>query len=262
MAPKFLNIASPGDYRISTWLLLGATLQSILVATLPRTISLLPPILFLTHRIFYNYLIATGRLPNPLETDIVHGRQTWKIPSSPDKNNKANTAEEQNEANASIVVLVIAASWAHPNGIFSPGSQQLGDYFHRMWASASAHRTTYGFLGNTPGLSSHDTGSRPDEQGKTVLYLSYWKTLAGLQRFAHGDAHMKGQLWWEKGAGDAFPHIGIMHETYEVPAGGWENVFHNFRPFGIGRLALGMANPPFLLRCWLTRSSECEVPRV
>jgi hypothetical protein len=46
---------------------------------------------------------------------------------------------------------------------------------------------------------------------------------------------MKGQLWWERTAMKTYKHIGVMHEVYEVPAGNWENVFHNFRPFGIGK---------------------------
>ena len=45
---------------------------------------------------------------------------------------------------------------------------------------------------------------------------------------------MKGWVGWEKGAGERFKQIGIMHETYEVPKGNWENVYHNFRPFGLG----------------------------
>ncbi|CBX97419.1 hypothetical protein IAQ61_007165 [Plenodomus lingam] len=232
MAPKIFNIATASDYSISTWLLLGATLQSILVASLPRTISLLPPIVLITYRLLHSYLIAIGRLANPITKDIIHGRQTWQIPTpKPTNHNDPNPSES---TTSSIVILVLAASWSHPNGRFSPGSQQLGAYFTRMWDAASANRSTYGFLGNTPGLSTHDTGARSDEQGKTVVYLSYWKTLAGLHRFAHGPAHMQGQMWWEQGAAEAFPHIGIMHETYEVPAGGWENVLHNFRPFGMG----------------------------
>lgn len=228
MAPKIFSIASPNDYSISTWLLVGASLQCLLVATLPRSISLLPPILLLTYRILHSFLIATGRLPNPLMKDVVPGRQTWQIPAS----------DDTTSPDTSIVVLVLAASWSHPNGRFSPGSAPLGAYFARMWADAEANRDTYGFLGNTPGLSAAGAGTRPDAQGQTTVFLSYWKTLDGLREFAHAETHMKGQLWWERGAMDAFPHIGIMHETYQVPAGSWENVFHNYRPFGIGTSCL------------------------
>ncbi|KAF2846380.1 hypothetical protein T440DRAFT_558167 [Plenodomus tracheiphilus IPT5] len=229
MAPKILSIVAVSDYTISTWLLLGASIQTLLVATLPKTISLLPPILFLTYRMLYSYLVATGRLQNPLIKDVIYGRQTWQIPTT----EETPSSDPSNSSGSSIVVLVLAASWSHPNGSFSPGSKEMGESFMDMWAHAAAHRDTYGFLGNTPGLGSIDFGSRPDEQGKTVVFLSYWKTLEGLHKFAHSKTHMKGQMWWESGAAEKFSHIGIMHETYEVPAGNWENVFHNFRPFGI-----------------------------
>lgn len=225
---KIFTIGQTSNYTVSTWLLLGASLQCFLVATLPRNVSLLPPIMFLAYRMLQGYLVAIGRLPNPVAQDVVHGRQTWQTPTKDNKDTTSSSSE-------SVVLLVLAASWSHPNGRFSPGSAQMGEYFTKMWADAEANREKYGFLGNTPGLSTEVTGSRPDEQGSTVLVLSYWKTLEGLHEFAHSETHMKGQLWWEKGASEDFPHIGIMHETYEVPAGNWENVFHNFRPFGIGK---------------------------
>ncbi|KAI8941996.1 hypothetical protein NX059_000106 [Plenodomus lindquistii] len=238
MAPTLLSIATSNDYTISTWLLLGSTLQSLLVLILPRTIALLPPLLFLTYRLTHSYLIATNHIPNPQTKGIIRGRHTWKIPSS--SPTTTNTDATKHEASDSIVVLVLAASWSHPNGRFSPGSKDLGDYFMRMWADASAHRSTYGFLGNTPGLSSSGYDTRPDGQGRTTVFLSYWKTLDGLRKFAHAATHMQGHTWWEKGAGDKYPHLGIMHETYVVPGGGWENVFLNFRRFGIGMLVVRM----------------------
>ncbi|KAH7063817.1 hypothetical protein BKA63DRAFT_526244 [Paraphoma chrysanthemicola] len=223
----------PTDYTVSTWLLLGATIQSLLVALLPLRVALLPlrvallpPVMLLAFRFIRGFLIANGTLPNDVAKEVTHGAQTWQIPSE-DKSLTNKGATE------SVVVLVLAATWTHPNGKFSPGSEQIGKYFDAMWDDAIENRDLYGFLGNTPSLMTVDDGTRQDTKGMTTVYLSYWKTLDGLHKFAHGKAHMKGQLWWERGAMDEFPHIGVMHETYEVPAGNWENVYHNFRPFGI-----------------------------
>jgi hypothetical protein len=223
---ELLSAFRPADYSISTWLTLGATLQCVLLAILPRNIALLPPIALLLFRMLRGYLTAIGKLSNPFTSNITHGRQTWQIPSAD------NTLATRGSA-SSIVVLVLAASWSHPNGRFSPGSSTMGAYMGSMWADAESNRDKYGFLGNTPPLSTQDDGSRTDSQIKTEVYLSYWKTLEGLHKFAHGNIHMKGQLWWEKGAMEEFPHMGVMHEVYEVPAGNWENVFHNYQPFGI-----------------------------
>lgn len=226
----FLTILSkvkPADYTISTWLLVGATLQTTLVALLPRNIALLPPVLLLLYRLVRGYLIATNRLPNPLKDGISLKRTTWQIPESTDGKPASTPSSE------SLVVLVLAATWSHPNGSFSPGSKQLGEYFANMWKDASENREKYGYLGNTPTMVTQDDGNRPDAQGKTLFYLSYWKSLEGLHKFAHGKVHMKGQMWWDNGAMNKYSHIGMMHEVYEVPKGNWENVFHNFRPFGI-----------------------------
>lgn len=220
------TLLEPSDYSISTWLFLGATIQCLLVASLPLNISLIPPIAFLTYRMLRGYLIATGHLSNPIYKGVTHGRQTWQIPSTDEGSTTAKSED-------SIVILVLAASWTHPNGNFSPGSSVIGQYFQGMWDDAEANRAKYGFLGNTPAMVAQNSDSRSDGQGKTSVWLSYWKSLEGLHKFAHAEAHMKGQLWWEKGAMDKYPHIGVMHETYEVPKGNWENVFHNFRPFGI-----------------------------
>jgi hypothetical protein len=232
--PTFL----PADFNVSTWLLLGATVQCALVALLPRNVALLPPVALLVYRILYNYLVANGYISNPASKDVYHGRRTWQIPSS--ENTLSTTGSTE-----SIVVLVLAASWSHPNGVFSPGSDVMGPYMEAMWRDCNENREKYGFLGKTPQLTTQDDG-RPDTQGKTMVFLSYWKTLEGLHKFAHASAHMKGQTWWEKGASEEFPHIGIMHEVYEVPAGNWENVFHNYRPFGICKLSslyLIVSNP-------------------
>lgn len=221
-----LNVFGTSDFSKSTWLILGATLQCILVGALPRNISVIPPLALLLYRFIKSYLIANGSLPNPAEDGITYGRQTWQVPS-------ADGAVEQRGSKESIVVLVLAASWTHPNGRFSPGSEQVGVYFNAMWREAQENREKYGFLGNTPALGTEDDGSRPDSKGSQQMFISYWKTLEGLHKFAHGDHHMKGQLWWERTASKQFKHLGIMHEVYEVPAGNWENVYHNFRPFGI-----------------------------
>ncbi|KAH7076194.1 hypothetical protein FB567DRAFT_632464 [Paraphoma chrysanthemicola] len=234
----------PTDYTVSTWLLLGATIQSLLVALLPLKVALLPPVMLLTFRFIRGFLIANGTLPNHIAKEVTHGRQTWQIPSE-DKTLATKGSTE------SVVVLVLAASWTHPNGKFSPGSEQMNKYFAAMWQDAAENRDLYGFLGNTPGLSTVDDGTRQDAKGMTTIFLSYWKTIEGLHKFAHGKTHMKGQLWWERSAMEEFPHIGVAHETYEVPAGNWENVYHNFRPFGL-------ANAQYPVRAKSEESLEGE----
>jgi hypothetical protein len=65
-----------------------------------------------------------------------------------------------------------------------------------------------------------------------MIWLSYWKDVDHLRAFAHGDAHRAGWDWYNAFKGH--PHIDIMHEIYSAPVGNWENIYHNFRPFGMG----------------------------
>lgn len=239
----------PSDYTISTWLILGATIQCILLAALPRNIALLPPFALLVFRILQGYLTANGTLHNPKKDAVLQGRGTWQIPNVDGSESETGSAE-------SIVVLVLAASWSHPNGKYSPGSADIGKYFKNMWKDAEENRELYGFLGNTPQLSTQDDGERQDSKGQTEVTLSYWKTLEGLHKFAHASAHMKGQLWWERGASEDYPHIGIMHEVYDVPAGNWENIYQNFRPFGVRKLA----SCRFGMELWLIELVNAQYP--
>ena len=54
-----------------------------------------------------------------------------------------------------------------------------------------------------------------------------------LQDFAFGELHREGWNWWYK-IGQQYPHLGIMHETYAVPARSWETVYQQFPPIGLG----------------------------
>lgn len=237
MAPsrllKLHKIIQVSDYTITTWVLLGATVQCLLTLLLPTRLALFPPILLLIHRILRGYLAATGYIPNLLSVGVNYSRTTVQIPSP-------SGSPASQPSNESLVVMVLTSTFTHPNGRFSPGGADLGPLFIAMWADAAANRETYGYLGNTPAMvaepSSLYSGPRNgDDRGKTMLWLSYWKTLDGLRAFAHAGLHRRGWDWWESGGtGRRFGHIGVAHEVYGVPGGGWGCVAHNFRAFGLG----------------------------
>ena len=84
-------------------------------------------------------------------------------------------------------------------------------------------------LGKATGLE----GVTPDTKS-TVITLSYWKNLESLQAFAAGPAHQEGWAWWNRTA-EQHPQLGIMHEVYAAPHGHWENIYVNFKPFGMGK---------------------------
>ena len=46
--------------------------------------------------------------------------------------------------------------------------------------------------------------------------------------------------WWSR-THKQWPHIGICHETYNVPAKHYETIYDNFEPFGMGRIGMNLA---------------------
>ena len=141
-----------------------------------------------------------------------------------------------------------------PNGRFAPGFIEFGNLFRQMWQDAAKNREKWGCmsirlerngmewicwclsdLGKSSTLLATDL-----DCGNTMIWLSYWKDIDHLRGFAHGDAHRAGWDWFNAFKGH--PHIGIMHEIYSTPKGNWENIYHNFRPFGMGNTLLVLAN--------------------
>ena len=69
--------------------------------------------------------------------------------------------------------------------------------------------------------------------GNALVTLSYWKSIEHLHAFAQGPSHKLGWNFWSN-TNKQLPHIGIMHETYAVPADSWENIYQNHHPVGMG----------------------------
>ena len=65
------------------------------------------------------------------------------------------------------------------------------------------------------------------------MFISYWRSLADVQAYAHGPKHREAWRWWEKTI-KQHDAIGIMHEVYEADKGHWESVYMNFQPTGLG----------------------------
>ncbi|KAF2270163.1 hypothetical protein CC78DRAFT_528656 [Lojkania enalia] len=234
------KILQPSDFYISTWLTIGACLQCFLLIFLPKNIALIPPFLFLFYRLIRSHLVATGRLRNPHAESVILDRFTTQFPGS------FENEEKPKRSGQTIIVLILAITLSHPAGRLAPGVAKVGKYFADIWTLAEAQRQKYGYLGNSPEMVSQidamgKYGRRDgDDRGKTMMWISYWSSLDGLHRFANEGVHREAWKWWEAGASERYQHTGLMHELYEVPAGHWENIYLNFRPFGISNARFPM----------------------
>lgn len=114
------------NIAISTWLLTGAFLQSLLVLTVPTTYAVLPPIFLLAIRCLDKISIASG-LRNGLLTDgVIMKKTTAQIPAADSEMSSVRGSGEE------IVIFLISAKSNHALGMFAPGFKELGDRFYNM----------------------------------------------------------------------------------------------------------------------------------
>ena len=125
------------DMKLSTWILWGACLQSLLALFLPRYVALLPAVTMLATRILTGMLRNQGLLPNPGFNNVKLGRLTAQIPNEDGSFSKTAAAKD-------IVVFIIATRSHHPKGRFAPGLDEITNYFRRCWQDAATNREKWG----------------------------------------------------------------------------------------------------------------------
>ncbi|SMR58500.1 unnamed protein product [Zymoseptoria tritici ST99CH_1E4] len=207
------------NFDITTWLAMGALAQGTAFLLLGR-LSLLPAFTLILFRLLTTYLQTINILTNPNMSNIIPGKFSAQIPQ-PDGTFSAQPA------NSSIVVFHIGARTNHPMGLLAPGYKDLGGYFQSMATELDERAEEFGFLGMTSWL---DAASRSSSNGN--LSVGYFRTLEGLQAFAHSELHRKAWDWWNRTV-KQHSHLSIYHETFEVPKGAWETIYANSHREGL-----------------------------
>ncbi len=70
--------------------------------------------------------------------------------------------------------------------------------------------------------------------GSALITISYWRSIDHLHAFAASPIHKEGWEWYGQ-IQRKWPHIGILHETFEAKKNGWENVYSHSWPVGMGQ---------------------------
>ncbi|MCJ1433422.1 hypothetical protein MMC27_002782 [Xylographa pallens] len=159
---------------------------------------------------------------NPRLENVVVGK-SWAVPPSQDGSLDGPPTQ------SNVVLFVVGARANESLGMSAPDFRELRKNFLAMWDEAEANRELYGYLGKTAPLVSAEMGS-----GNALMTMSYWKSIEHLHAFARRPAHMRGWDWIIKATKDN-PSVGFMHEVYSSPGGQWQNVYYNFRPFGLAQ---------------------------
>jgi hypothetical protein len=126
-----------------------------------------------------------------------------------------------------MCAILLSVVSHHPLGMLAPGYKEVGERFGAMTRELSADATAHGFLGASNWLNA--SRSRSNEFG-TIMYF---ENDEALHKYAHGKMHTDTMLWWrEEEKAGRVKHVGIMHEMFAAPKGGWEGVYLNYQPTG------------------------------
>ncbi|CDU26469.1 uncharacterized protein SPSC_06663 [Sporisorium scitamineum] len=206
---------------ISTWLLMGASLQCVLVSIFGARLIFGLPVLVLGLRLVKTILQAKGLLKNPYMEGVIPGRTTCHFPNK-------DGSYTGSPSNQSMAVLLISVRSNHPMGVLAPGMKELGAFFNGCveWLEEDAHAR--GFLGMTSWLNCADRAASNE-----LLNIGYFRSVEDIHALAHHAIHRIGWKWWNESK-NKLDHICITHEIFAVDAGSWENVFVNAQPTHLG----------------------------
>lgn len=82
-------------------------------------------------------------------------------------------------------------------------------------------------------------GARTLMGGRGPTVVQYWRSVEDIYRYA-GDTERAHRPAWQEFNTRARRHpgaVGIWHETYAVPTGGHESIYHGTTMFGLGAVA-------------------------
>lgn len=156
---------------------------------------------------------------NPYLAGVIPGRVTAQLPSA--AGDSGPTPAERG-----LVVFNLGIQFNHALGPLCPGGMAAARHFTTLNAELLRRRHELGLLT----VSEWRGAGVGNASALNISY--YFRDVESIHRFAHEDLHRKVWSWYGQ---DRFPHIGIFHETFVVPARSYETIYDNCIPVGLGR---------------------------
>ncbi|KAH8692074.1 hypothetical protein BGW36DRAFT_348173 [Talaromyces proteolyticus] len=234
-SPKSLiNQGSPivilrDQFTISTWLLLGASVNVALSLLLPQSSIYIGGLMLsvLGFRVGLALLQTFGILHNPGMDKVVLGKVS---PQIPDVYGHLPTEPSQER----VVVLLVGFRSNHPLGALAPGFKETTNGFSEMLKvlDGPEGRQKYGFLGMSSYMGMESSAANE------IISISYWRNIEAIHEFAYSPVHKEVWDWWNR-TEKKHDHIAIMHEIYRAEGrqGAHEAVYVNSKPTLLGGTA-------------------------
>ncbi|POR36032.1 Uncharacterized protein TPAR_03785, partial [Tolypocladium paradoxum] len=204
--------------------LAAAFFQFLVCMLLPDAFSIVPSaVLLLGYAVTTLIHHLTPSSPaNPYTQHVVPGRATAQLPG-PSGSFGADPGAQ------GLVVFNLGVQWNHPLGILCPGGIDTARRFLAMNADLMRRREELGLV------SINDWKGASLDTASSLVITYYFRDVESIHRFAHEELHRAAWDWYN---GHRFPHIGIFHETFIVPARSYESIYANCIPVGLGRGAV------------------------
>jgi hypothetical protein len=202
---------------VSTVLVIGGVIQSLLFAVLPIRLALLPIILYASYSLITTIIAATYPATSPYMSGTILGRTTAQLPDT------TTGTFGSVPAARSILVFHFGVRFNHPLGIFAPGGAETSKHFQSCMQAVNRHE--YGILGS----SFWRAGERSSQN--TLMVVFYFRNVEGLNKFAHDEVHRKSWGWIVQAN---HKHIGFFHEVFCVSQKAYESIYVNLPPLLMG----------------------------
>lgn len=206
-------------FNLRTLVLGGALIQIGLSSILPTRWAIVPASTLLFTSIVKTIFQMLSPRDNLFMKGVIPGRTTAQLPTE-------FGAFGPDPANQSVVVFHLGIQWNHPLGFFAPGVAEISKHFLAMSQELLLRRDELGLL------SVSDWRGAERGRNNTYLIAYYFKDVESIHRFAHEDLH---RMAWDNYASTKPAHIGVFHETFEVPARAYESMYVNCHPLLLGR---------------------------
>jgi hypothetical protein len=210
--------------------------QTIVSAVLPLRYAVIP-VIFLVAKNAIDRIVAVRNYNGETDPAVLHGRVSAQIPSAQYHPEEAGSLYGNKPARSDIVVLHLGVRFNHPLGPFGPGGQEIADHFTKCQEDLLARAEEFDCIG-VSGWTGTDSGTQ-----NSLLTIYYFRTIDGLNKFAHDPIHHKAAAWYNGLARKhGIGHIGVFHEAFYSPAGGYETIFLNMPPSLMGRTNVPIQN--------------------
>jgi hypothetical protein len=181
---------------IPTWLILGASIPSILLLAIPQRYIIAPTIFILLYIITRTALQSLKWVPYKSSSSPIMGRYSAMPPLS--------LADGEPQP---MVVFILGFDSHHPLGKLGPGLKEFGQLLTDIIEEAEANRSTSGYLGSSgPMLTMNGVNHN------ALVTITYWRSYEELEAFNKQGAHLRSIQWWNANT-KRYPHIGKFPDT-------------------------------------------------